>query len=85
MPGKTLKRGNYKATPGEFYGTPKEIWDFRMPARSGLLAAVARAFLTDHLALFKLEPGLPGMGTPRWSGACAPPTSSSDNATRNAA
>jgi hypothetical protein len=37
-----LKRGTYKRTVGEYYGTPKEVWEFRTPAQ-GRIARGDRA------------------------------------------
>ena len=40
--GKRLKRGQFKSTVGEFYGTPKEVWGFRTaPARFARAASRA--------------------------------------------
>lgn len=41
--------------PGEIYGTPKEIWGFRTPARRGAPQAIARDFLVANAALYELE------------------------------
>ena len=34
MPGIRLKRGEYRASAGRYYGTPKEVWGFRTRASS---------------------------------------------------
>lgn len=61
--GIALKRGRYKAVPGEHYGTPKEVYGFRtrrVPA-AGAPAQAARAFLSANAALFGLEDKLAGL------------------------
>ncbi len=50
-----LKPRGYRKVPGEIYGTPKEIWGFRTPARRGAPQAVARDFLVANAALYELE------------------------------
>jgi hypothetical protein len=60
-----LKRGTYKSTPGEYYGTPKEVWGLREPTRLGSPTAIARAFLLANRALFKLKPALADLGKPK--------------------
>lgn len=63
--GARLKRGRYKAVPGEYYGTPKEVWGFRTKAASGSPKSIARSFLSANTDLFKLEPGLTGLEVQR--------------------
>ena len=59
--GKRLKRGQFKSTVGEFYGTPKEVWGFRTRAAPGSPENVARGFLAANTALFELEDRLAGL------------------------
>lgn len=56
-----LRKGRYKAVPGEFYDTPKEVWSFRTPAAPGSPREIARRFLTANAALFELEEGFVGL------------------------
>jgi Zn-dependent metalloprotease len=49
-----LKQSRYKAVPGQYYKTPKEIWGFRAKAARGKPAERARAFLKANRALFGL-------------------------------
>jgi Zn-dependent metalloprotease len=60
-----LKRGSFKSTPGEHYGTPKEIWDFRTVASGASPRQIAREFLAANTALFELEPNLAGLEVQR--------------------
>lgn len=50
-----LRPRGYRQVPGEIYGTPKEVWGFRTPAREGSPQAIAREFLVANAALFELE------------------------------
>ena len=63
--GLRLKRGRYKAIAGEHYHTPKEIWNFRTPARVGSPEAIARDFVVANAALFKLEEGVSELAVQR--------------------
>lgn len=63
--GESLKRGRYKSTRGEYYGTPKEVWNFRTTARPGSPQRAARRFLLANADLFKLEAGLAGLQVQR--------------------
>ncbi|HSQ03992.1 MAG TPA: hypothetical protein VLN59_08155, partial [Burkholderiales bacterium] len=56
-----LKRGHYKSVPGKYYGTPKELWDFRTAAARGSPKSIARDFATTNAKLFELEPDLRGL------------------------
>ena len=49
----TLKVGNHKEIPAEFYGSPKEIWGFHVPRARGKPVAVGRRFIADNQELFK--------------------------------
>ncbi len=60
-----LRRGEFRQEPGEWYGTPKEIWDFRTRGSPRAPLDVAHAFLLANSELFALEPGLAGLGPPR--------------------
>jgi hypothetical protein len=48
----TLRVGPHREIPPEFYGTPKEIWGFRVPRARGSPAAIGRRFIADNEALF---------------------------------
>jgi len=52
---RSLEVGRHRALPGDWYGTPKEIWGFRSPRVRGSSLAIARRFLADNSALFELE------------------------------
>ncbi|MCI0432039.1 MAG: M4 family metallopeptidase [Gemmatimonadetes bacterium] len=56
-----LHKGTYRTVPGEFYGTPKEVWGFRSPARRNRPEAVAREFLGANTTLFGLDTRLEGL------------------------
>jgi hypothetical protein len=60
-----LRRGSYRVVPGEFYGTPKEVWGFRTPAREGSARAIARRFLRANAKLLGLDPELRGLAPAR--------------------
>jgi Zn-dependent metalloprotease len=55
---KPLRKGSFKVVPGEWYGTPKEVWGFRSAKCEGKPATMAREFLHANRELFKLEPDL---------------------------
>jgi Zn-dependent metalloprotease len=55
MAGRRLRKGQYQATPGKYYGTPKEVWDFRTRASARAVPAVAADFLFANRDLFELE------------------------------
>jgi len=61
MAGRRLRKGQYQATPGKYYGTPKEVWDFRTRATARAVPAVARDFLFANRDLFELERDLSNM------------------------
>lgn len=63
--GLLLQRDGYKSVPGEHYGTPKEIWNFRTRAQHGSPASIARNFLACNSELFQLAPGLGGLEVQR--------------------
>jgi len=56
-----LKRGSFKRETAEYYGTPKEVWNFRTRFGRGTATAIARRFLKDNAELFKLRPSLQGL------------------------
>ena len=56
-----LKRGSFKREKAEFYGTPKEVWNFRARAGRGSAVDIARRFLKDNAPLFKIDPSLEGL------------------------
>ena len=56
--GLRLKRGFYKAVAGRYYGTPKEVWNFRTASGGGSPESIARDFVVTNAALFKLEQGV---------------------------
>lgn len=53
-----LKRHGFKQIPGDHYGTPKEVWDFRTKATRGTPRGIARDFLQANADLFKIKEGL---------------------------
>jgi len=48
---RTLALRAYKAVPGKYYGTPKEVWGFRVPGVDGAPVPVARKFLRANQSL----------------------------------
>ena len=56
-----LKRRGYKQVPGEFYGTPKEVWGFRTEASGSAPRGIARDFLGANTDLFEIEEGRAGL------------------------
>src|SRR5262245_37029438 len=58
---KPRKHGSYRVVPGEFYGTPKELWGFRTSRRDDPVRRIAGEFLVANEALLGLEPGLRGL------------------------
>jgi len=57
---RALTKRTYKTVPGEFYGTPKEIWGFRKKGK-GTPRAIARDFLCANAALLGLDKTLLGL------------------------
>lgn len=57
-----LKSGHYRTEPGEFYGTPKELWGFRRRGTGGP-RAIAREFLSAHREILGLTGILEELGT----------------------
>jgi len=55
---KALKRGTYKFTRGEHYGTPKEVWGFLTRPSPAPVRRIARQFLDANTDLFEFEPHL---------------------------
>ncbi len=60
-----LRRGGYKSIAGKYYGTPKEVWDFRTAASGDAPERIARAFIVANAALYGLESGVSELKTPR--------------------
>ncbi len=56
-----LARGSYRAVPGEWYGTPKEIWGFHVQSRSTSAVEAARDFLSANARLLGLTKQLDGI------------------------
>ena len=56
--GLQLKRGTCRKIAGKYYGTPKEVWNFRTRARAGSPERVARDFIVANAALFGLQAGV---------------------------
>lgn len=52
---KPLDPRRYKIVPGQYYGTPKELWGFRSAPGRGRAVAIARDFLAAHADLLGLE------------------------------
>jgi hypothetical protein len=50
-----LRRRAYKVVPGQYYGTPKEVWGFRLKPGRGRPAAIARSFIKANAAMLGLE------------------------------
>jgi hypothetical protein len=49
-----LRQGRYKIVPGNFYGTPKEVWGFRQRIPEGTPNQMARRFLAANAELLGL-------------------------------
>jgi hypothetical protein len=45
----------YKVVPGRYYGTPKELWGFRLRPGRGSPVSIARAFVRANAALLGVE------------------------------
>jgi hypothetical protein len=58
-----LTPGTYRTDPGEYYGTPKEIWGFRAPGGTGSPRAIARRFLAANAEMLGLTGILSQLGT----------------------
>ena len=58
MAGRQLRKGQYRSTPGKYYGTPKEVWGFRTRASARPVRAVAVDFLIANRDLYELESDL---------------------------
>lgn len=58
LAGLQLKRGACKKIAGQYYGTPKEVWNFRTRARAGSPQQIARDFIVANAALFGLQAGV---------------------------
>jgi Zn-dependent metalloprotease len=50
-----LKLRAYKVVPGQYYGTPKEVWGFRLAPARGRPASIAREFIAANAPLLGLE------------------------------
>ncbi|HEY5602409.1 MAG TPA: M36 family metallopeptidase [Gammaproteobacteria bacterium] len=50
-----LKKGTYRIEPGEYYGTPKELWGFRTRASSTPPRTLAKQMLTANHELLGLD------------------------------
>lgn len=57
---RALRKGSYKIVPGEFYGTPKELWGFRKKG-VGTPRSIARDFLKANAGLLGLDENLSGL------------------------
>jgi hypothetical protein len=58
---KRLRKGEYRAVSGRYYGTPKEVWGFRSDPVRGRPETVARRFLAANARLFGLRSDLSGL------------------------
>ena len=58
---RALRKGTYRAVPGEFYGTPKEVWGFRSPPRKAAPESIAREFLGANTKLLGTDASLEGL------------------------
>ena len=56
-----LRPRGFQVVPGQYYGSPKEIWGFRSARASGRPEQIALRFLSANRALFKLEDVLPAL------------------------
>lgn len=57
---RALKKGTYKTVPGEYYGTPKEVWGFRKKG-TGRPRDIAKNFLIANADLLGLDRKLSGL------------------------
>ena len=51
----SLRVRAYKTVPGQYYGTPKELWGFRLRPGRGKPVSIARAFVNANAALLGVE------------------------------
>jgi hypothetical protein len=58
---RSLKGTSYKTAPGEYYGSPKELWGFRSDRGKGGPRETARAFLRANASILRLETDLSGL------------------------
>ncbi len=58
---RALRKGSYRTVPGEFYGTPKEVWGFRSAARKARPESIAREFLDANAKLLGIRAELDGL------------------------
>lgn len=58
---KKLRLANVHVEPGQYYGTPKELWGFRLSPVAGAVRDIAREFLRVHAELLGLAPLLHGL------------------------
>jgi len=65
MAARRLKRGEYRASMGRYYGTPKEVWGFRTRASTQPIAKTAATFLAANRGLFELEDDLSNLALRR--------------------
>jgi hypothetical protein len=57
---RALKKGTYRTVPGEYYGTPKEIWGFRRKG-TGKPRQIAKDFLAANADLLGLGKKISGL------------------------
>ena len=50
-----LEPGTYRTEPPKYFGTPRSLWGFRLPAGSGGPRRRAERFLREHRELLGLE------------------------------
>ena len=55
---KRLKVRAYREVAGRYYGTPKELWGFTLPAQEGSAREVAKAALRANSKLLGIDPEL---------------------------
>jgi hypothetical protein len=60
-----LKIRRYRQVPGQYYGTPKELWNLSLPPQSGSPQQAAMAALRANAALLGLSPDLEGLSVRR--------------------
>lgn len=58
---RALRPRDFQIVPGQYYGSPKEVWGFRSAKSSGLPRQIALRFLRANRALLKLDDVLPAL------------------------
>ena len=58
---RALKKGTVQVVPGEYYGTPKELWGFRTAAQKARPERIAKEFLTANAPMLGIDSDLGGL------------------------